>query len=265
MEKLKLVILLIYGIRESKLHALSLSLSKLHVKYHSIFTLLYSCNIESYYHQSLNGSTYVYVSVSLHTVPIHSPLVWYSVCPHISVFFSPGSTQRLPCHTASGDNCTSSICPNTVVTYACTIPNGPGGLTDWTLSTGTCPSNTFPDTIRLSQYSSQQCSPQGASMCGPNTASSILPSFDITYCLSSILTVNITTAMNGSTVTCSNTNIGTGASTVVSSAIITVSGMSSFVNPFHLHNEIAHIKHKYQHVMLFIIINRLAANRDGAM
>eukprot|EP00731_Ephydatia_muelleri_P035787 Em0161g1a len=109
------------------------------------------------------------------------------------------STQSLPCHTDSGDNCTSSICPNTVVTYICTITSGTAaGYTDWTLPTGTCPSNSFPNKIRLSQLVTGLCSPQGTgvpSMCGPYRASSIQSS-DPTYCLSSILTVNITAAMN---------------------------------------------------------------------
>ena len=142
-----------------------------------------------------------------------------------SVFFSPGFTQSLPCHTASGDNCTSSICPNTVVTYTCTITSGTAaGLTDWTLPTGTCTNNTFPDKIRLSQYVSGFCAALATSTCGPYRASSIQSS-DLSYCLSSILTVSITAAMNGSTVMCSNTNIGTLASTVVSSATINVVGM----------------------------------------
>ena len=143
------------------------------------------------------------------------------------MFLSPGSTQSLPCHTASGDNCTSSICPNTVVTYTCTISGTPAGLTDWTLPTGTCPTNAFPDKIRMSQFVSQQCVAAGSevpSMCGPYTASSIQSS-DPIYCLSSILTVNITAAMNGSTVMCNNTNIGTSASTLVSMATINVIGM----------------------------------------
>ncbi|KAL5500509.1 hypothetical protein EMCRGX_G012085 [Ephydatia muelleri] len=141
-----------------------------------------------------------------------------------SVFFSPGSTQSLPCHTASGDNCTSSICPNTVVTYTCTITSGTAvGYTDWTLPTGTCPNNTFPDMIRLSQFVSGQCTALGPSMCGPFRASSLLPSSG-TNCLSSILTVNITAAMNGSTVMCNNTNIGTSASTIVSMTTIKIVG-----------------------------------------
>ena len=153
------------------------------------------------------------------------------VCPHMrSVFFSPGSTQSLPCHTASGDNCTSSICPNTVVTYTCTITNGtPAGYTDWTLPTGTCPTNTFPDKIRLSQYVSGACSAQGqtgVNICGPYRASSIQSSYP-TYCLSSILTVNITAAMNGSTVMCYNTNqVTPSITTIISMATINVIGMS---------------------------------------
>ena len=142
-----------------------------------------------------------------------------------SVFFSPGSTQSLPCHTASGDNCTSSICPNTVVNYTCTITSGtPAVYTDWILSTGTCPSNTFPDMIRLLQFVSGQCVAVGLSMCGPFRASSILPSSG-TNCLSSILTVSITAAMNGSTVMCNNTRSDASASTVVSMATINVVGM----------------------------------------
>ena len=149
------------------------------------------------------------------------------LCPHIRhVFFSPDSTKSLPCHTASGDNCTSSICPNTVVTYTCNITNGTAaGYTDWTLPTGTCPTNAFPDKIRMSQYVSGQCTAQGTSTCGPYRASSIQSS-DPTYCLSSILTVNITAAMNGSTLMCSITDLLYGTiSTVVSMATINVVGM----------------------------------------
>ena len=117
-------------------------------------------------------------------------------------FFSPGSTQSLPCHTASGDNCTSSICPNTVVNYTCTITSGTAaGYTDWTLPTGTCPTNFVPDKIRLSQSAIIACPAAVTNTCGPYTASGLPPS-DST---NSILTVNITAAMNGSTVTCSNT------------------------------------------------------------
>eukprot|EP00731_Ephydatia_muelleri_P011349 Em0006g243a len=133
------------------------------------------------------------------------------------------STQSLPCHTASGDNCTSSICPNTVVNYTCTITSGTAaGYTDWTLPTGTCPTNAFPDKIRLSQFVSGQCTAQGTSTCGPYRASSIQSS-DPTYCLSSILTVNITAAMNGSTLMCSITDLLYGTiSTVVSMATINI-------------------------------------------
>ena len=143
------------------------------------------------------------------------------------MFFSPGSTQSLSCHTASGDNCTSSICPNTVVTYTCTITSGTaGGYTDWTLPTGTCPDN---DKIRLLQLVSGSCSAVGSgvpSTCGPYRASSIQSS-DLTYCLSSILNVTITAAMNGSTVTCSNTNLfNTSITTVVSLTTVNVIGMS---------------------------------------
>ena len=144
-----------------------------------------------------------------------------------SVFFSPGSTQSLPCHTASGDNCTSSICPNTVVTYTCTITRGtPAGYTDWILPNGTCPTSAFRDKIRLSHYVSGFCAALATSTCGPYRASSILSS-DPTYCLSSILTVNITAAMNGSTVMCNNTNqVTPSITTVISMATINVIGMS---------------------------------------
>ena len=141
-----------------------------------------------------------------------------------SFFFSTGSTESLPCHTASGDNCTF---PNTVVNYTCTITSGtPAGLTDWALPTGTCPTNAFPDKIRLSQFVSGQCAAQLTSICGPYRAYSILSS-DPTYCLSSILTVNITAAMNGSTVMCNNTNyLNSSITGVVFSATINIVGMS---------------------------------------
>ncbi|KAL5500536.1 hypothetical protein EMCRGX_G012114 [Ephydatia muelleri] len=138
---------------------------------------------------------------------------------------SGSSTQSLPCHTASGDNCTSSICPNTLVNYTCTIINGTNAsYTDWILPTGTCPSNVVPDKIRLSQLVSGYCAAVANSTCGPYSASSIQSS-DPTYCLSSILTVNITAAMNGSTVMCNNTNqFNTSITTIVSMATINVVG-----------------------------------------
>eukprot|EP00731_Ephydatia_muelleri_P011295 Em0006g189a len=143
------------------------------------------------------------------------------------------STQSLPCHTASGDNCTSSICPNTVVTYTCTITSGTAvGYTDWTLPTGTCPGNAFPNKIRLLQYVGGLCSAQGdkGSTCGPYTASSLPPS-DATYCLSSNLSANVTAAMNGSTVTCFNTGLlDDTISTVVSMATINVVGLPGCPN-----------------------------------
>ena len=164
-----------------------------------------------------------------HTDINDATLLWY--CPHMRstcIFFSSGSTQILPCHTASGDNCTSSICPNTEVNYTCTITNGTAaGLTDWTLPTGTCTNNTYTDKIRLSQFwNAGPCAAQGfgvPSMCGLYRASSIQLSSG-SNCLSSILTVNITTAMNGSTVTCSNTKSDISASTVVSMTTINVVG-----------------------------------------
>ena len=61
-------------------------------------------------------------------------------------------------------------------------------------------------------------------MCGPFRASRIQTS-DPTYCLSSILTVNITAAMNGSTLMCNKTDIGAAASAVVSMATTNVIGM----------------------------------------
>eukprot|EP00731_Ephydatia_muelleri_P035790 Em0161g4a len=139
----------------------------------------------------------------------------------IRVFLSRLHTESSMSHC----NCTSSICPNTVVNYTCTITSGtPAGYTDWTLPTGTCPTNAFPDKIRLLQYVSGSCGAQVTSTCGPYRASSIQSS-DPTYCLSSILTVNITAAMNGSTVTCYNTNfITSSTSTFVSSAPISVIG-----------------------------------------
>ena len=138
-------------------------------------------------------------------------------------FFSPGSTQSLPCHTVSGDNCASSICPNTVVTYTCNIFNGTAaGLTDWTLPTGTCPSNFVRNKIRLSQSAILVCQAVVTSTCGPYTASSLPPS-DSTNCLSSILT---TATMNGSTVTCSNTlQSNPSITSIVSSVTVNIVGM----------------------------------------
>ena len=113
-----------------------------------------------------------------------------------------------------------------MVTYTCNIINGTAvGLTDWTLPTGTCTTNFVRDKIRLSQSVILACQAVVTSTCGPYTASSLPPS-DSTNCLSSILTVNITAAMNGSTVTCSNTQQSIpSTTTIVSLATINVVGM----------------------------------------
>ena len=142
---------------------------------------------------------------------------------------SRGSTQSLPCHTASGNG---FICPNTVVNYTCTITSRmPAGCTVWT----TCPSNSFPDMIRLSKYVSGQCSAQGPfgvlSKCGSCRANSIQSSGH-SFCQSSILSVNITSAMNCSTVMCSNTDqVNSSIATVVSFATIKVTGM--YIQAYH--------------------------------
>ena len=145
---------------------------------------------------------------------------------------STGSTQGLPCHTASGDNCTSSICPNTVVNYTCTISGTPRGFTDWILNE-TCTKNPFPNKIRLSQIVNGLCSFQQTNTCGPYTAFSLQSAFDPTYCLSSILTVTVTAAMDGNTVTCSNTDqFNSSITTVVSMANISVIGIHLHMLPY---------------------------------
>ena len=179
--------------------------------------------IRSFFSTSTHWTLHILLPYNIHGMVLLAP-------PHA------GSTQSFPCLTASGDNCTSSICPNTVVTYTCIIPSASADLTDWTLPTGTCPSNIFHDKIRLSQYVSGLCAPLGSSTCGPYTASSLPPSDATYYCLSFILTVNITAAMNGNTVTCNNTNVITPwISTVVSLATINVVG-TSFIAWFVINN-----------------------------
>ena len=128
---------------------------------------------------------------------IHSPLLWHSVSTMRSVFFSPGSNRVF-----------HVTLPVEITVHHVYVPTPVVQLLVLTLPTGTCPSNTIPDMIRRSRFVSGQCIVQGPSLCGPFRASSLLPSSGAN-CLSSILTVNITAAMNGSTVMCNNTNIGT--------------------------------------------------------
>ena len=104
-----------------------------------------------------------------------------------------------------GQSCSGPFCPNTIVWYMCNI-SVPLTFTRWTIPVQQCGrvNTTFlllPQTVQSScGISSMQC--------GSFQASNIPPVGDIP-CTSSILSVNITSNLNGTSIICYNSDTNT--------------------------------------------------------
>ena len=120
------------------------------------------------------------------------------------VIILPASSQTLPCQ-LTGGSCPTMICPNTAVNYTCNVGSFAGN-TNWKVpSVGVCSGST----LILAQgppVSGLSCLTRKSSdaTCGPFTVTNTPPLTNNTYCLTSTLSVVVTSAMNGLVVSCSS-------------------------------------------------------------
>eukprot|EP00731_Ephydatia_muelleri_P009802 Em0005g388a len=114
------------------------------------------------------------------------------------------------------------ICPNTAVNYTCNVGSF-AGVTLWNVpSVGECSGSTLilaqgPPGPRLSCLTSSS-----SGTCGPFTVTNTPPLTSNVYCLTSTLSMVVTSAMNGLVVSCSTYSISSFITTPVGNATISV-------------------------------------------
>ena len=120
------------------------------------------------------------------------------------VIILPASSQTLPCQLTGGTSCPTMICPNTAVNYTCNVGSYAGN-TLWNVpSVSVCSGSTLtlaqgPPGPGLSCLTSSS-----SGTCGPFTVTNTPPLSSNVYCLTSTLSVVVTSAMNGLVVSCSS-------------------------------------------------------------
>ena len=120
------------------------------------------------------------------------------------VIILPASSLTLPCQLTGGTSCPTMICPNTAVNYTCNVGSF-AGSTVWNVpSVGVCSGSTLtlaqgPPGPGLSCLTSSS-----SGTCGPFTVTNTPPLTSNVYCLTSTLSVVVTSAMNGLVVSCSS-------------------------------------------------------------
>ena len=139
------------------------------------------------------------------------------------VIILPASSQTLPCQLAGGTSCPTMICPNTAVNYTCNVGSYAGN-TVWNVpSVGVCSG-----TLTLAQAPPApglSCLTSSSSgTCGPFTVTNTPPLTSSVNCLTSTLSVVVTSAMNGLVVSCSSYSILSFTTTPVGNATISVVG-----------------------------------------
>ena len=141
------------------------------------------------------------------------------------VIILPATSLNLPCQLTGGTSCPTMICPNTAVNYTCNVGSYAGN-TVWNVpSVGECSGSP----LSLAQappgpgLSCLTISSSGT--CGPFTVTNTPPLTSNGYCLTSTLSVVVTSAMNALVVTCSNYSTISFAITPVGNTTISVVGM----------------------------------------
>ena len=141
------------------------------------------------------------------------------------VIILPASSLTLPCQLTGGTSCPTMICPNTAVNYTCNVGSSVGNYTNWKVpSVGVCSGTT----LSLAQGQLAEglsCLTRKSSItCGPFTVTNTPPLTSNVYCLTSTLSVVVTSAMNGLVVSCSSFSQASNTSTPVGNATISVVG-----------------------------------------
>ena len=139
------------------------------------------------------------------------------------VIILPASSPTLPCQLTGGTSCPTMICPNTAVNYTCNVGSY-AGSTVWNVSIAMgCPVTALtlaqgPPGLGLSCLTSSS-----SGTCGPFTVTNT-PPLTNTFCLTSTLSVVVTSAMNGLVVSCSSYSPISFTTTPVGNATISVVG-----------------------------------------
>ena len=139
------------------------------------------------------------------------------------VIILPASSQTLPCQLTGGTNCPTMICPNTAVNYTCNVGSF-AGYTVWNVpSVGVCSGSTLslaqgPPGPGLSCLTSSS-----SDTCGPFTVTNT-PLTSNVYCLTSTLSVVVTSAMNVLVISCSSYSPSSATPITVGNAAISVVG-----------------------------------------
>eukprot|EP00731_Ephydatia_muelleri_P009757 Em0005g343a len=141
---------------------------------------------------------------------------------NVGVFTLQASSLTLPCQLTGGTSCPTMICPNTAVNYTCNVGSFAGN-TLWNVpSVGVCSGTT----LLLAQGppgSGLSCLTSSSSgSCGPFTMTNTPPLTSNVYCLTSTLSVVVTSAMNGLVVSCSSYSPISFTTTPVGNAAISV-------------------------------------------
>ena len=121
------------------------------------------------------------------------------------VIILPVSSQTLPCQLTGGTSCPTMICPNTAVNYTCNVGSYAGN-TNWNVpSVGVCSGTTL-SLVQAPLAQGQSCLSglSSSGTCGPFTVTNTPPLTSNVYCLTSTLSVVVTSAMNGLVVSCSS-------------------------------------------------------------
>ena len=135
------------------------------------------------------------------------------------VIIHPASSLTLSCQLTGGTSCPTMICP--AVNYTCNVGSY-AGVTLWNVpSVGVCSGSTLTLTqAPLAQGQSCLSGLSSSGTCGPFTVTNTPPLTSNVYCLTSTLSVVVTSAMNGLVVSCSNFTTSSGTTTPVGNASI---------------------------------------------
>eukprot|EP00731_Ephydatia_muelleri_P009852 Em0005g438a len=154
--------------------------------------------------------------------PLLCFIVYTPLNPDLQVE-TQASSLTLPCQLTGGTSCPTMICPNTAVNYTCNVGSFAGNTVWNAPSVGVCSGTTLTLTqAPLAQGQSCLSGQSSSGTCGPFTVTNTPPLTSNVYCLTSTLSVVVTSAMNGLVVSCSSYSQASATTTPVGNATISV-------------------------------------------
>ena len=138
------------------------------------------------------------------------------------VIILPAYSQTLPCQLTGGTSCPTMICPNTAVNYSCSVESI-ARYTNWDVPlVGGC--RDTPLTLEQAPSAPEQSCLTSSETCGPFTVTNTPPLTSNVYCLTSTLSVVVTSEMDGRMVECYNYTSSSNTKILVGNAAISVVG-----------------------------------------